>query len=245
MKIIKSLCLYLAFSACGGALACDKLLKVASHDAFWPPYVIGTNGVMQGKEVDALGIIFNGSPFCFDVKLLPNSKRALSELRHGRFELIWAASYTDYRAQFAHYTTSYRTEVMRLYENANNPHEVTSLADIFAKGYVVGANFGSYYGEEFERFKTTHKSQIMYTSAATKRFEMLNKQRIDFAVDDELVGAHFSKKVSNIKAVENIGYVNKSDIHFLLSKKIITPAELKTINQLINSNKAELNALFE
>ncbi|TMP07584.1 ABC transporter substrate-binding protein [Pseudoalteromonas sp. S3178] len=245
MNKIKTVLLCLLFSTSLSVFACERTLTVASHDAFWPPYVMGMNGQLQGSEVDALNIIFKDSPFCFEVKMLPNSKRAFTELRHGRIDLGWAASYTDKRAQFVHFTDSYRTEVMRVYQNKNNTHTVKNLADIFDQGLTIGANFGSYYGAEFEQYKTTHKSQIEYTSATSKRFEMLNKQLIDFAIEDELVGAYFSKRANNVAVVPNFNAINTDDIHLMLSKKTLSVDDVKVINQLILQNKAALKALFE
>ncbi|MDO6463486.1 substrate-binding periplasmic protein [Pseudoalteromonas carrageenovora] len=245
MNKIKTVLLCLLFSTSLSVFACERTLTVASHDAFWPPYVMGMNGQLQGKEVDALNIIFKDSPFCFEIKMLPNSKRAFTELRHGRIDLGWAASFTHDRAKYVHFTEAYRTEVMRLYENKNNQHKVKNLADIFNQGLTIGANFGSYYGAEFEQYKTTHKGQIEYTSATSKRFEMLNKQRIDFAIEDELVGTYFSKRAKNIVAMPNFKAINKDDIHLMLSKKTVSVDEVKVINQLILQNKAALKALFE
>ncbi|MEL0649471.1 transporter substrate-binding domain-containing protein [Pseudoalteromonas agarivorans] len=245
MNKLTTVLLCLLFSTSLSVFACERTLTVASHDAFWPPYVVGLNGQLQGSEVDALNIIFKDSPFCFEVKMLPNSKRAFTELRHGRIDLGWAASYTDKRAQFVHFTDSYRTEVMRVYQNKNNTHTVKSLADIFDQGLTIGANFGSYYGAEFEQYKTTHKSQIEYTSATSKRFEMLNKQRIDFAIEDKLVGAYFSKRANNVAVVPNFKAVNKDDIYLMLSKKTLSVDEVNVINQHILQNKAALKALFE
>ncbi|MEG3758679.1 ABC transporter substrate-binding protein [Pseudoalteromonas carrageenovora] len=245
MNKLITLLLCVLFSTSWGVFACERTLSVGAHDAFWPPYVMGISGQLQGKEVDALTIIFKDSPFCFEIKMLPNSKRAFTELRHGRIDIGWAASYTSERAKYAHYTKAYRTEVMRLYENKNNTHKVKNLADIFNQGLTIGANFGSYYGAEFEQYKTTHKGQIEYTSATSKRFEMLNKQRIDFAIEDELVGTYFSKRAKNIVAMPNFKAINKDDIHLMLSKKTVSVDEVKVINQLILQNKAALKALFE
>ncbi|MBQ4798657.1 transporter substrate-binding domain-containing protein [Pseudoalteromonas sp. MMG006] len=245
MNKLTTVLLCLLFSTSLSVFACERTLTVASHDAFWPPYVVGLNGQLQGSEVDALNIIFKDSPFCFEVKMLPNSKRAFTELRHGRIDLGWAASYTDKRAQFVHFTDSYRTEVMRVYQNKNNTHTVKNLADIFDQGLTIGANFGSYYGAEFEQYKTTHKSQIEYTSATSKRFEMLNKQRIDFVIEDKLVGAYFSKRANNVAVVPNFKAVNKDDIYLMLSKKTLSVDDVNVINQLILQNKAALKALFE
>ena len=245
MNKLITLFVYVLFSASWGVFACEKTLTVASHDAFWPPYVMGINGQLQGKEVDALNIIFKDSPFCFEVKMLPNSKRAFTELRHGRIDIGWAASFTHERAKYVHFTEAYRTEVMRLYENKNNQHKVNNLADVFNQGLTIGANFGSYYGEEFEQYKTSHKKQIEYTSATSKRFEMLNKQRIDYAVEDALVGDYFSKRGKNLMAAPTLPAVNKNLIHLMLSKRTVTPNEVNIINAHILKNKAALKALFE
>ena len=74
---------------------------------------------------------------------------------------------------------------------------------------------------------------------------MLNKQRIDFAIEDELVGAYFAKKGSNIKLVTNIEHVNKDDIYLMFSKQTVSVTELAIINEHINKNKTALKALFE
>lgn len=233
------------FSTSWGVFACERTLSVGAHDAFWPPYVMGISGQLQGKEVDALTIIFKDSPFCFEIKMLPNSKRAFTELRHGRIDIGWAASYTSERAKYAHFTEAYRTEVMRLYENKNNQHTVKNLADIFNQGLTIGANFGSYYGEEFEQYKKSHKKQIEYTSATSKRFEMLNKQRIDYAIEDELVGNYLSKRGNSLMKAPTVPAINKDQIHLMLSKRTVTPDEVKIINAHITKNKAALKALFE
>ncbi|KPZ53981.1 ABC transporter substrate-binding protein [Pseudoalteromonas sp. P1-7a] len=245
MNKLITLLMCVLFSASWGVFACEKTLTVASHDAFWPPYVMGINGQFQGKEVEALNIIFKDSPFCFEVKLLPNSKRAFTELRYGRIDIGWAASYTNERAKHVHFTKPYRTEVMRLYENINNLHKAKNLAEIFDQGLTIGANFGSYYGEEFEQYKHSHKKQIEYTSATSKRFEMLNKQRIDYAIEDELVGNYLSKRGKNLIAAPTIPAINKDQIHLMLSKKTVTLDEVNIINAHILKKNAALKALFE
>ena len=236
-------CLLLTFP--WQVFSCERTLSVASHDAFWPPYVMGMSHTFKGAEVDALNIIFKDSPFCFKVELLPNSKRAFTEIRHGRIDLGWAASYTKDRAKYVHYTDSYRTEVMSVYENKNNSHSITSLADIFEQGLSVVANFGSYYGDEFELYKTRYKKQIEYTSATSKRFEMLSKQRIDFAIEDTLVGDYFSQQSTYLQRVNTVNNINKNQVHLMLSKKTVSQAEVNIINKYIAKNNAALKALFK
>ncbi|WP_024613079.1 transporter substrate-binding domain-containing protein [Pseudoalteromonas sp. TB64] len=244
MKQLKILFLYVFFIIPLSAAACERTFSVASHDAFWPPYVVTVNGKLQGSEVEALNIIFEDSPFCFKVEMLPNSKRAFTEIRHGRIDLGWAGSYTKDRAQYVYFSDSYRDEVMRLYQNKNNPHNITNLADIFDQGLTIGANFGSYYGAEFERYKKTHPDQIEYTSATQKRFEMLVKQRLDFIIEDNLAGGFFVKSMPTIELLTAIPFINKNPVHLMLSKRNTREKDMLIINALIKSKKTQLDALF-
>jgi polar amino acid transport system substrate-binding protein len=237
--------LYLLLALPFGLNACVKTFHVASHDTFWPPYVVNVNGIAQGKDVVALALIFANSPYCIKVEFLPNTKRAFVEQQKGRMDLGWAASYTEERAKDVYFTQSYRHEVMWLYQLTNNTHAIKNLADMFKQGYSVAVHRGSYYGKEFERFKTTHKNQIVYTSAATQRVELLNKQRVDFIIEDQLVGEYFINHTNNIKQTENIKYINKGSIHLMLSKSTSTLQDVKVINALIENKKARLKALFK
>ncbi|MEI8618527.1 ABC transporter substrate-binding protein [Pseudoalteromonas sp. B193] len=118
---------------------------------------MGINGKLQAWRLMRL-TLYLLTPFCFEVQVTANSKRAFIELKYGRIDLGWAASYTDERAKYVHFSDNYRTEVMRLYENKNNQHSVKNLEDIFKQGFIVGANFGSYYGESLSNIKLNIKA---------------------------------------------------------------------------------------
>ena len=171
--------------------------------------------------------------------------------RHKEYEEVFERTYEEVRknkdnavayigGDIAHSKTDMSPELIdqlsRLFKN---------LADIFNQGLTIGANFGSYYGEEFEQYKKSHKKQIEYTSATSKRFEMLNKQRIDYAIEDELVGNYLSKRGNSLMKAPTIPAINKDQIHLMLSKRTVTPDEVKIINVHIAKNKAALKALFE
>ena len=79
---------------------------------------------------------------------------------------------------------------------------------------------------------------------AEKRFAMLNKNRVDYAIEDELAAQYFINQYPAIEAVTNTAAINKSSIHLMLSKKTISQAELQTINELIKQNKSAIQAIY-
>ncbi|MFP3426452.1 transporter substrate-binding domain-containing protein [Pseudoalteromonas sp. SIMBA_162] len=245
MHRLKKYGLYLLVALSFGSGACEKRFFVASHDTYWPPYVVNVDGHAQGKEVTALWLIFAGSPYCVQVEFLPNTERAFVEQTKGRMDLGWAASFTEKRAEHVYFSDSYRNEVMWLYQHKNKQYNVKNLQDALEQGYTVAAHVGSYYGEQFEHLKNIYPKQIIFTGAAKTRFALLAKQRIDFIIEDQLVGEYFVSQSNNIKQVNTTTYVNKGSIHLMLSKNTSTMQDVIEVNKLIQSRKAQLAELFE
>jgi polar amino acid transport system substrate-binding protein len=227
------------------SFACSKTLVVATHDTYWPPYIVSRGSVIEGSEIKALEIIFSDIDLCYSVIILPNSKRAFIEHINGRVDLGLAASYTQERAKYLRFSDSYRFEVMRVFGNKNNKHNVKTLADIFSQGLIVGAHLGSFYGPEIEKYKTTHSTQFVYTNSSSSRFEMLEKQRVDYIIEDALVGDFMINTHPNTYAVSSMSNVNLSSIHFMLSKKTTSLDDLEKINSQIKAKSAQLKALFD
>ena len=109
----------------------------------------------------------------------------------------------------------------------------------------MAAHVGSYYGEQFEHLKNIYPKQIIFTGAAKTRFALLAKQRVDFIIEDQLVGEYFISQSNTIKRVNTTTYVNKGSIHLMLSKNTSTMQDVIEVNKLIQSRKAQLAELFE
>ncbi|MDN3434881.1 transporter substrate-binding domain-containing protein [Pseudoalteromonas sp. APC 3356] len=241
-KMLKVAFVVLLLSSCN-VFACFKTLKVGTNENNWPPYVIAVNGNLTGVEIDVLNTIFNGSSFCLKFMLLPTSSRAFEELKEGRIDVIFAASKTLARADFAYFSDAYRDEVVRLYKYTESP-DLNNISDIFYKDLTLAVNRGSYYGVAFELFKQNHPANVIMMPTAEKRFAMLNKNRVDYAIEDELAAQYFINQYPAIEAVTNMAAINKSSIHLMLSKKTISQIELQAINELIKQNKSAIQAIY-
>jgi polar amino acid transport system substrate-binding protein len=242
LKILLFITLF-TFSAFN-AWGCTKTLTVATNESYWPPYVILKNNTLGGTEIDVLNAIFKGSPYCLNFSVLPNSLRAFEELKQGRVDLIFAASKTTERAEYAHFTLPYRVEKMLLYKHANSPN-VHSINQLFSQSLTVGVNRGSVFGETFEQLRLQYAEQVVLTSESKKRFGMLNKQRINYLIDDSLVAQHFTKQYSNIMPAALLKPINVNNVHFMLSKKTVTTDDIAVINSYIINNKAAIERIYQ
>jgi polar amino acid transport system substrate-binding protein len=242
LKILLFITLFIlsAFNAWG----CTKTLTVATNESYWPPYVILKNNTLGGVEIDVLKAIFKSSPYCLNFSVLPSSLRAFEELKQGRVDLIFAASKTADRAEYAHFTLPYRVEKMLLYKHASSPN-VNSINALFKKSLTVGVNRGSVFGNAFEQLRTQYANQVVLTGESKKRFILLNKQRINFLIDDSLVAQYFTKQYSNIMPAALVEPININNVHFMLSKKTVTADDIAAINSYITNNKAVIDRIYQ
>ena len=74
---------------------------------------------------------------------------------------------------------------------------------------------------------------------------MLSKNRVDYAIEDEVAAQYFLNQHPSIELVTSMAAINKSSIHLMLSKKSINQAELQTINELIKQNKSNIHAIYQ
>ena len=242
MKILLFITLF-TFSAFN-AWGCTKTLTVATNESYWPPYVILKNNTLGGVEIDVLKAIFKSSPYCLNFSVLPSSLRAFEELKQGRVDLIFAASKTAERAEYAHFTLPYRVEKMLLYKHASSPN-VNSIIELFKKSLTVGVNRGSVFGDAFEQLRIQYANQVVLTGESKKRFILLNKQRINFLIDDSLVAQYFTKQYSNIVPAPLVEPINVNNVHFMLSKKTVTADDIAAINSYITNNKTVIERIYQ
>ena len=226
------------------ALACTKTLVMGTNETNWPPYLVKQGDTFLGTEVDAVNAIFKDSKFCIKWTYFPSFSRVQAELKNGRVDITYAASYTKKRAQYAHFSLPYREEVMHLYKHKDSA-DVTSLADLFSQDFTAGINRGSFFGDELEQLKTKYSKQVVLTAQANNRFSMLDKKRIDYVIEDSVVAQYFVKKHSSISQVKTITPINVNNVHFMLSKESLTLDDMATVNQLITKNKAAIKSIYQ
>ena len=76
------------------ALACSKTLVMGTNETNWPPYLVKQGDTFLGTEVDAVNAIFKDSKFCIKWTYFPSFSRVQAELKNGRVDITYAASYT-------------------------------------------------------------------------------------------------------------------------------------------------------
>ena len=226
------------------ALACSKTLVMGTNETNWPPYLIKKGDEFLGTEVELVKAVFKNSTFCVEWVYFPSLSRVQEELKHGRVDMTFAASYTEQRAQYAHFSLPYREETMLLYKHKDSV-SVTSLSDLFNKHFTAGINRGSFFGDEFEQLKTMFAKQVVLTAQANNRFSMLDKKRIDYVIEDSIVAQYFTKKYDTILKVDSIAPINVNNVHFMLSKESLTLDDVATINKLIIKNLATIELIYQ
>lgn len=226
------------------ALACTKKLVMGTNETNWAPYLIKQDGQFLGIEVDVVNSTFYGSTYCVEWVYFPSLSRVQEELKNGRVDITFAASFTEQRAQYAYFSLPYREEIMLLYKHKDAP-DVTTLPAIFNKSHTTAVNRGSFFGDEFEQLRQPFFKQVILTAQAKNRFGMLDKKRVDYVIEDSVVAAHFAKKYNSIMKVNSIAPIHINNVHFMLSKKSLLPADVTAINQLIYKNKEAIKLIYQ
>ncbi|MCQ8890447.1 transporter substrate-binding domain-containing protein [Pseudoalteromonas carrageenovora] len=230
------------FTQCN-ALACTKTLIMGTNETNWAPYLIKQGDEFVGTEVDTVNAIFKDSPFCIEWVYFPSFSRVQQELKTGHIDITYAASFTKKRAEYAHFTTAYREEIMLLYKH-EGAKDVTSLESLFDSDYSLAVNRGSFFGAEFEKVKKQYATQVVLTGDANKRFGMLNKKRVDYVIDDSIVAQYFAKHYNTVMPVKSTPPININGVHFMMSKQSTTLAEVAVINSFIKKNKAAIEQIY-
>lgn len=224
--------------------ACSKTLIMGTNETNWPSDIKKLNNGYSGAELKVIKLIFEAADFCVKIQHIPSLSRVHKELKEGRIDFTFSASYTKKRAEYGYFSEPYRLEKMKLFKHAVSP-DVNSLAQVFEQGFTLSINRGSYYGPEVAKYKKHYADQIVYTSHANNRADMLSKHRVDYSVEEMRVARPFLKKYDNILAVKNIKSIYTNPVHFMFSKKSVTLTEVNTINTLILSKQAAVDKIYQ
>nr|WP_269814652.1 transporter substrate-binding domain-containing protein [Bowmanella yangjiangensis] len=226
------------------ANACERTLRVGINELYWPPYIIHKNGVFSGMEVEAMSLLFEGSGMCSEFIVYPNSSRMLAEIKDGRVDMLFAATETEERKEYAHFSVPYRLEIMSLYMHGSMSYNEFDVKEFARKGMVFGINSGSYYGEFISDLKKRKLLKYVNLPNARKRFELLNMKRIDFVLEDRLAGNYMISD-NQYNNVVNTGVVIQSiPVRYMLSKKTVDQHVLNTINYSIQKKRRDILKVF-
>ncbi|KZN68067.1 substrate-binding periplasmic protein [Pseudoalteromonas luteoviolacea] len=257
MRILYLACLILLVS-CGRALALQSVQKPAIPRcslhakvgvvAGWPPLTsVNEAGVAEGLDIDIARMVFERANMCIEFIRLPSAARSFAQLTKGVVDVVLMVSYTFKRKQWGHFSIPYRKERMRLFALKQQSQPVLSLMSLLSTGATVGLSIGSYYGEEVKALARNERftGQFIGISTIQRRIELLNKQRVDFIVEDEIIGNYLSRQWSD-KPIYRWSYpIHDNEVHFLLRKEKFNELQRQRINTEIEALQPRIQAMVE
>ncbi|GEA10563.1 transporter substrate-binding domain-containing protein [Alteromonas sp. KUL49] len=217
---------------------CKKTLVVSVAQE-WPPFSYLEDDEFKGLDIEIVELVLRNANYCWNYVYYPSSTRSLIELKKGNVDLIFAASYTSERADYAFYSEAYRFETMQLFGRIGQIAKSTLEA-----GSTIAVNRGSHYGNDFERYRQECEECIVDTNTASERFALVDRGRVDFAIEESIAGDYIIDKAGLTGSIVPTSVtINRSPVHFMLSKKQLTFLELDHLNQVIGNSHNEINSI--
>ncbi len=217
------------------------------YNSSWLPYVKVEANKVSGTDIELIRSIVTAAGSQLKLESLPES-RALQYLAAGQVDLLFAASYTEERAQYAWFTVGYRQEKTMLVVHPELRRHYPQVATIegflaLASRKLVGAfNPKGYYGELFEQLK--QQPQVQQRTLAifdpSQRLDLVLSQRADFTVVDQMAHRTFIAQHPAYQQLVELPFVlHQADVHLMLSKATVSQACLLKLDQAIQHLSAQ------
>lgn len=157
--------------------------------------------------------------------------RALQQLKNGQVDLLFAASYTPLRAEFAWFTKPYRHEVnvLLVHQDLLQLYPEISKREAFfqlAQRKLVGTyNPTGFYGDEFESLKQHAQvsKRSLFVFEAERRTELVQSKRADYTLVDKVATEFQWQQSQHPPPLVLLPFtVNQAAIHVMASKKRVS-----------------------
>lgn len=242
--------MWFIFASALASTVCPAQISVAYHQP-WPPYVLFTNAPtsvqandepkvaeLHGIDVDLVKAIAPKASQLEFVKMPEH--RALTAMENNQLDIIFAASETAERAQYAAFSHPYRQEDVAILTRSQHRQlaRVTELAQFYllAEQQLVGvANRSGYYGADFDHFKQRiTPTRMLHITDFNQRVSLVEKQRADYAVVDRGAAQHYISSHPNAGLRLLPFNVHRSPIHLMFSKQRLSSDCIAELNQNID-----------
>jgi polar amino acid transport system substrate-binding protein len=208
------------------------------------------NESFVGADIDIVKFILSKANLCLRYNKMPSSSRALLELKKGSIDFLYAATFSDERAQYGVFSSPYRKEVVRVFwqkdfEKQFKQLNEANLSALFAAGLRGVSNRGSYIGEEIEALLIKNSDHILTVPQIERRMIMLERKRVDFTIEDELAGQYLIDKyqLKGISMHPKVLY--SSNLSLLFNRANISQELLEKINNIIEENRTEFEKILQ
>ena len=157
--------------------------------------------------------------------------RALHQLKNGQVDLLFAASYTPVRAEYAWFTKPYRHEVnvlvvhqelLQLYPELKDRKAFFQLA---MRKLVGTYNPTGFYGDEFELLKQNAQvsKRSLFVFEAERRMDLVLSKRADYTLVDQVATEYQWQHSQQPPPLVLLPFaVNRAAIHVMASKKRVS-----------------------
>jgi ABC-type amino acid transport substrate-binding protein len=231
----------LAVKISTASAACPAKIRMP-YNSSWLPYVDVRGQQVTGTDIEFIRTILSQIGSQLRLEPLPES-RALKYLAGGQVDLLFAASFTEARADYAWFTTAYRQEKTVLVVHpavlTNYPAMQTLTAvELYASRLVGAFNPKGYYGPEFEQLKQLPqvKQRTLAIFDPAQRLELVLTRRADFTVVDQTAHRLYVKQHPQYQVLQELPFMlHQADVHLMLSKATISVDCVKLLNQAIQS----------
>lgn len=217
--------------------ACRQPLRVALED--WPPYVhVGANGQPVGLEVELLQAVAREAGCT--VKFLGNipRQRRMALFKAGELDLLYAASDTPERREFALFSMPYRDEHVRVMVDARNPPQPfpSSFTALLERRLPLLVPHGGYFGEEYEQIKPQLRDGglLVPFEDLPQGVNMLRIGRARLIMGDEATLQYLtSRPDAGVKLLPLPLIASQGPVHYMLNKMTLTPVDKAEIDKAI------------
>lgn len=191
------------------------------------------NGEIAGLDIDILEATLADVGCKAEYVALP-WKRTLGQIATGALDMTREASYKDERAEFAHYSVPYRGNPHVVIVGKESPSKAANLREFLEEGHSLGVVLGWHYTNQIsallkdDRYKTNvvvvQKFDILPKMFAKDRLDgfMANPSRLALLVGRD-----------NLKRTYRMLPADVDILHFLLSKKSVTPEFAERFNDAL------------
>lgn len=232
--MIATLFVFSAFAKAG----CSDRVLINGWGGEWTPFIMGTAERPSGLDMDILDAVISKAQCKWR-----NTEKEVPWARHlklieaGQLDLATAASWTQERANYAHFTRPYRTEYVAIYILEENYERFSglNLNQLVSHDFQLGTVRGDVHGETMGQFVYDLGTNVHVVDSSAQNLEKLQLGRIDGYIGFppyDTIAIQRKKLPKKIVVLAN-SITPTGKVHFMLSKKSNDIGVLEALNQAI------------
>lgn len=223
------------------ALFSPVSVQACSLNLGWQPwgyyFYEEKDGTVAGLEVDILGEALKraGCEMTLSNVLW---KRLLKSSRNGAFDLVYSAAFRPDRAEWGHYSTSYREESTRVYVRRSHPLPDVKRLDDLAAYSIAGLN-EMYYANPVDDFVAKHGDHMEFGFDSTRLVKLLASGRVDAVFGDHRALPHAARQLGLSEIIEHPLTLPTVPVHAVFSRATVNRDIVDRFDAALASMRAD------